>query len=205
MFLIEVFVPPGTASLQRRAELAAHLGEVVVTEEHAAAETVAAAQDATDVIVHEPAAWFVCREPLGPDGPARFLVRVTVPGAWRRELSEHFVSRITPVLADPDDGGPPPKVVVQVVGVPERGYGLDGQVFGSNALAELMSTPYREARRSGTAAQPPPGKVVDPSCGAILSLDTTEAVMHEIDGAGYGFCCTHCRDAFVAETAGNAS
>lgn len=204
MFTIELFVPPGALTPQRRAQLAEQLATTaVVTEDMAAAETVEATRVATDVIIHEPATWFVGRRQLGTDRPPRYLVRVSVPGAWRKELSEHLTTQITQALAeldeDPDRLYREPDAIVQVVGIPEGGYGLFGRVFGSNELGDLHSTPFREARHAGTAQQPPPGMVIDPACGAVMSLDAEETVALELDGVTYGFCCTHCRDTFTAE------
>lgn len=204
MFTIELFVPPGALSPQRQARVAERLGTMaIVTEDMAAAETVEAARDATDVIIHEPATWFLGRRRLGPSLPPRYLARVSVPGAWRKELSEHLTTQITRALADLDENPErlyrEPQAVVQVVGVPEGSYGLFGRTFGSNDVAELLSSPFREARRSGTTAEAPPGMVVDPACGAVMSLDDEQTVVLDLDGVTYGFCCAGCRNAFVDE------
>lgn len=141
MFTIELFVPPGALSPQRQARVAERLGTMaIVTEDMAAAETVEAARDATDVIIHEPATWFVGRRRLGRSLPPRYLARVSVPGAWRKELSEHLTTQITRALADLDENPErlyrEPQAVVQVVGVPEGSYGLFGRTCGSNDVAD---------------------------------------------------------------------
>lgn len=204
MFLIEVFVPAGTSTARQRA-VADGLGAALVGTDHAAPETVQSAQDLTDVLVHEVPAWWVGGR-QAHEGAPRYLVRVSVPGPWRKEMSEHAVTRVTAALADleddPDRVYRDPVVRVHVVGVPEGGHGLYGQVYSSNAIGELLSQPFREARRNGTAKEAPPGMYIDPSCGAVMPKDAAEAVLAEVDGVTHGFCCSGCRDAYLAEVAG---
>lgn len=198
MFLLEVFLPAGTTSAQRRADIAARLGRALVDGDIAAAETVRSAQDLTDVLVHEVSTWHVGGGPAADGDRSRYLVRASVPGPWRKEMSEHIVTRVTAALASPDDD---PDVRIQVVGVPEGGHGLHGRVYGSNDLAELLSEPYRVARRAGTAQPAPEGMYVDPACGAVMPKDTEGIVTAEIDGVTHGFCCSQCRDAYLTELA----
>lgn len=200
MFLLEVFLPAGTTSAQRRADIAARLGRALEDGDIAAAETVRSAQDLTDVLVHEVPTWHVGGGSAADGDRARYLVRASVPGPWRKEMSEHIVTRVTGALTSADDQ-PEPDVRVQVVGVPEGGHGLNGQVYGSNELAELLSEPYRTARREGTAQPAPEGTYVDPACGALIPKDTEGIVTAEIDGVTQGFCCSLCRDAYLAEVA----
>lgn len=202
MFLFEVFVPADMTTPRRRAEIAERLGTALVTEDIAAVETVQSTQELTDVLVHEVPTWHVGGRSAAGGAP-RYLVRASVPGPWRKEMSEHIVTRVTAVLTEVTDGDL--DVRVQVVGVPEGGHGLSGRVYGSTELAELLSEPYRKSRREGTAQTAPDGAYVDPSCGAVIPHDTNEAVVAEVDGVTYGFCCSGCRDAYLKEVAGSPS
>lgn len=155
-------------------------------------------EDITHVVVHETATWVAGGRRLGPGEPPRFVVRVLVPGPWRKELSEHLVTEITRVLAEfaPDGVYERPHAEVYVLGVPEGGYGAFGRVVGDAAMTELIA----KAKR-GTEEPPPPGMVVDPVCGATVSLDDPHTVTAVVDGTTHGFCCAGCRGHFHAARA----
>ena len=202
MFLIELFVPKGTFDEEQRRRIAERIVTGLVPEDNAAAESIGAFQAITQVLVHEPETWLVGKQPVTATGPVHYLVRISVPGAWRKESSEHFISSVTRVLAEVDEDPErlyrEPHAWVQVVGVPEGGYGLFGQAQGSNDLARMMSEPYQKAREEGSLPEPPPGTVYDPQCGAIVPLDV-DAVTLEHDGTTYAFCCAGCRRIFTDE------
>lgn len=85
-----------------------------------------------------------------------------------------------------------PQVLVQVAGVPEGGYGLDGRVRRTADIQEMM-----EQAKTGTGEQVPPGMAIDPTCGAIIPADSP--VTAEVDGEIFRFCCPHCRGSFVKQ------
>jgi YHS domain-containing protein len=150
----------------------------------------------THVVVHEVDTWVAGGRRLGPGEPPRFVVRVFVPGPWRKELSEHLVTEITRVLAEfdpePDRLADQPHAEVHVLGVPEGGYGVFGRVVGDEAMSELIS----DAKR-GTG-EAPPGMAVDPVCGVTVALDDPTTVTAAVNGTTYGFCCAGCRRHFLA-------
>lgn len=149
----------------------------------------------THVVVHEPTAWVAGGQALGPAEPPRYVVRVHVPGPWRKELSEHLVTEITRILAevdpDPDRLYREPAAEVHVLGVPEGGYGVFGRVVGESAMSELIS-----AATSGTG-DVPAGMVTDPVCGATVPVEGPDAITAVVDGVTHGFCCPGCRRHFL--------
>ncbi|RKN37916.1 YHS domain protein [Streptomyces hoynatensis] len=150
----------------------------------------------THVVVHEVGTWVAGGRPLGPGQPPRYVVRIHVPGPWRKELSEQLVVRVTRALAE-FDGDPErlyrePHAEVHVLGVPEGGYGAFGRVIGESAMSELISAAVRGEGKA------PPGMAVDPVCGATVPLAGPAAVTAEVAGTRYGFCCPGCRRTFLA-------
>lgn len=143
------------------------------------------------VVVREEDVWIAGGNLLDGSQDPWYVVNVIV-GLWGKEMSEHLISRITAELAEAE-GRPEPRAVVNVISLPEGGYGLRGRVRRSSDFLALI-----EEAKTGSAAHVPDGMVVDPVCGATVPLE--EAVILERDGQRYGFCCTHCRGHFVRES-----
>ncbi|KAB8182538.1 YHS domain-containing protein [Microbispora catharanthi] len=143
------------------------------------------------VVVREEEVWIAGGNLLDGSQDPWYVVNVIV-GLWGKEMSEHLISRITAELAEAE-GRPEPRVVVNVISLPEGGYGLRGRVRRSSDFLALI-----EEAKTGSAAHVPDGMVVDPVCGATVPLE--EAVILERDGQTYGFCCPHCRGHFVRES-----
>ncbi|MBX6383435.1 MAG: hypothetical protein IRZ07_10760 [Microbispora sp.] len=140
------------------------------------------------VVVREEEIWIAGGKPFDASQDPCYVVNVIV-GLWGKEMSEHLVSRITAELAEAE-GRPEPNVVVNVISLPEGGYGMRGRVWRSPDFLALI-----EEAKTGPVTGTPDGMIVDPVCGATVPLE--EAVILERDGQTYGFCCTHCRGHFV--------
>jgi YHS domain-containing protein len=172
-----------------------------------AIEVIDAQRTITQVLVHEPATWVLGQRPAAdPVAPPRYLVRVTVPASWRKEMSEPTVEIITGVLAeteraagrDPERVRREPHAVILVDGISEGGIGIHGRAMGSLDLMELVSRPYRDSATARPAPIVPQGQLIDPICGMSVDLDdSTITLVHE--GALYGFCNGLCRRAFADE------
>lgn len=205
MMFTEVFVPRGALSHEERVRLAKRLtthglhdnprARSESSRERADPGVLDFLESITHVVVLELDVWVAGGEQLDPVQPPRYVVRVYVPGPWRKDLSEHLVARITRALAesdpDPDRFYEHPCAEVHVLGVPEGGYGAFGRVVGDAALTELISKAVR-----GTD-EAPPGMAVDPVCGATVPLDGPNSVTAEVGGTVHGFCCPGCRGAFL--------
>ncbi|MER7408882.1 hypothetical protein [Streptomyces cacaoi] len=208
MLLIEVFVPRGALDEEEREALAERLIDTLMVEDDShAIEILEAQRTLTHVLVHTPATWVLGRRPKAdPADPPRYLVRVTVPASWRKEMSGYTVEIVTEVLAeteraagrDPERVRREPDAVVLVEGVSEGGIGLHGRAMGSMDLTELISRPYRDDAAARPAPDPPPGSLIDPVCGMRVDLDGSPlTLVHE--GVLYGFCHGMCRRAFADE------
>ncbi|MFE0879456.1 hypothetical protein ACFW4X_32035 [Streptomyces smyrnaeus] len=166
MLLIEVFTPKGALSEEERQELGKRLIDTLMVEDDShAIEILDAQRTITQVLVHEPAAWALGVRPAAdPADPPRYLVRVTVPGSWRKEMSEYTVQIVTDVLAeterragrDPERLRREPHAVILVDGISEGGIGIHGKAMSSLDLTEFVSRPYRDATAGRPAASPAP-------------------------------------------------
>ncbi|MBO8192038.1 hypothetical protein ITI46_10210 [Streptomyces oryzae] len=214
MLLIEVFAPRGVLSEGEREALGRRLIDALMVEDDSHAIEVIDAQRAiTQVLVHEPAAWVLGARPTAgragradPADPPRYLVRVTVPASWRKEVSTHMVRIITDVLAetersagrDPERVRREPHAVILVDGISEGSVGIHGRAMSSLDLTELVSREYRDATAGRPAPSPSPHTLIDPVCGMSVELeDSTLTLVHE--GVMYGFCHGLCRRAFADE------
>jgi YHS domain-containing protein len=214
MLLIEVFVARGALSEEARQALGHRLIDTLMVEDDSHAIEIIDAQRAiTQVLVHEPATWVLGQRPAAdPADPPRYLVRVTVPASWRKEMSDYVVEIVTDVLAateraagrDSERVRRESHAVILVDGISEGGIGIHGRAMGSLDLTELLSRSYRERdpdRDNATgrpAPEAPQGRLIDPICGMSVDLDSsTLTLVHE--GTLYGFCHGLCRRAFADE------
>ena len=208
MLLIEVFVPKGALSEEERQALGHRLIDTLMVEDDShAIEVIDAQRTITQVLVHEPATWVLGQRPAADSvDPPRYLVRVTVPASWRKEISGPAVAIITGVLAetergagrDPERVTREPHAVILVEGISEGGIGIHGKAMGSLDLIELASRPYRRNATARPTPNTPQGKLIDPICGMSVDLqDSTLTLVHE--GTLYGFCHGLCRRAFADE------
>lgn len=205
MMFTEVFVPKGVFNCEERIQLARRLTTRGLHDNPQARKEAGGGsadpgvldflESITHVIVHEVDVWVADGEPLEAKQPPRYVVRVYVPGPWRKELSAHLITRITRALAecdrDPERLYRQPYAEVQVLGVPEGGYGAFGRVVGESAMADLLSDAVHGS------AQAPPGMTIDPVCGCTVALDGPNTITAQVAGVTYGFCCAGCRRAFL--------
>ncbi|MGW7518181.1 hypothetical protein ACWGJ2_21590 [Streptomyces sp. NPDC054796] len=208
MLLIEIFVPRGALDEEEREELGRRAIDRLMVEDDSHAMDVINAQRAiTQVLVHEPGTWVLGQRPTAdPANPPRYLVRVTVPASWRKDMSGHVVRILTDVLAetelaagrDPERVRREPHAVILVEGISEGGVGIHGRAMSSLDLTELISRPYRDNTSVHPAPGPPQGKLIDPVCGMSVDLDASTLTL-EHEGTLYGFCHGLCRRAFADE------
>lgn len=211
MIFLELFVPRGAFSAEALPGLAERLtlrqllthvdviGDAVDVGDQPIANpgVMDFVESISHVVVHEIGTWVAGGRLAGPAGSPRYVARVYVPGPWRKAMSAFLIASITRALAragpDPDRFYREPRVEVQVIGVPEGGYGTFGRVIGESALLNMIS----EAR-----TDPPvpgdPGVLIDPVCGMAAS-DTVTVLEH--DGMMYGFCSPGCRRHFADKLA----
>jgi YHS domain-containing protein len=196
MLLIELFVPNGALSTEQRHDLGKRLIEAI-SEESAPATIIEAWRAISQVVIYSPETWIVGGRSVEPTDPPRYIVRVSVPDAWREEMSAHAIARITRVLAevdaDPQRFYQAPLVWVHVIGVPEGSCGVLGVVMRSTDIIKMVTKPYREASKSRTHTEKrAPGTTIDPICGMTVVLNET-AITLEHQGTTYAFCSAGCR------------
>jgi len=202
MIFIEVFAPKGALSTEQRHHLGKRLIEVI-SEESAPTEVIEAWRGISQVVFHEPDTWSVGGRVVDPTEPPRYTVRVSVPGAWRKEMSAYVISRFTQVLAeadaDPQRLYQEPHAWVQIIGIPEGSCGTFGQVMRSTDIIKMVTKPFREAPEGRIPAdEAAPGTAIDPICGMTVTLtDTSITLEHE--GTTYAFCCVGCRTVFAEQ------
>lgn len=199
MVLIELYVPKDSLSQEQRRQLAERLVHEMTTGESAPEAVLEAARAFFQVVAHAPETWIVDGRAVDPAEPPRYIVRVTVPAAWRKEMSEHVIALITRVIAEMDANPQrlyeEPHVWVQVVGILEGSYGLFGKVMRSTDIVEEMVRPMTEAGADALLRDPPPGMAIDPVCGMTVPMGET-AVTWVHEGTTYAFCSTACRTVF---------
>ncbi|MCI3276706.1 hypothetical protein [Streptomyces cylindrosporus] len=208
MIVIELFAPAGVLDPARHQQLGKRLIDALMGTEDAHAEAVMdSARALTQVLIHEPAAWITGdRHPVDPTDPPRYLVRVSAPAAWRKEMSAHAIERLTQALAeteaeagrDPDRLRDQPHALVHVVGVAEGSLGMCGRPMGSLDLVRHMTAPHRDTIAHLPTDGLPAGTVIDPVCGMTVDLTTTDLTL-EVDGTLHGFCNGQCRRIYADE------
>jgi YHS domain-containing protein/phenylpyruvate tautomerase PptA (4-oxalocrotonate tautomerase family) len=209
MMFIELFVPKGTLSEEQRRRLSERLITEFMTEEEeqgAPSGVIEANRAIQQVVVHQPDTWIVGGKPVNLNELPRYLVRVSVPGSWRKPMSAEVISRVTRVLAEAD---PNPQRLYQesvawvhVIGVPEGSYGMFGKALEGTDLVRLITRPFRESpERAALIKSAPPGTAIDPICGMTLPPSDT-ALTLEHEGTTYCFCSAGCRQVFLEELRG---
>jgi YHS domain-containing protein len=202
MIFIELFTHKGALSTEQRHLLSKRLIEVL-SEESAPAEVIEAWRGISQVVFHEPDTWSVGGRVVDPTEPPRYAVRVSVPGAWRKEMSAYVISRFTQVLAeadaDPQRLYREPHAWVHIIGIPEGSCGAFGQVMRSTDIIKMVTKPFREAPENRIPAdKAAPGAAIDPICGMTVTL-TDASITLEHEGGIYAFCCVGCRSVFAEQ------
>jgi len=203
MMFIELFLSEGALGPAQRRRVAQRLGtihELGNAEpdneiEDMAPRSAAVFASMFQVVVHEPQIWVAGENALTEQNLPHCLVRIHVPGPWRKDMSETLISYATRIVADEfDDGDLPyrrPTVQVHIVGVSEGSIGMLGQVRRSEDLVAMLSEPYRNDAAAGRALK-------DPLCGVLVPLAADTATA-ELDGELYAFCCRGCRAEYLAK------
>ncbi|GAA2105052.1 hypothetical protein GCM10009801_81160 [Streptomyces albiaxialis] len=210
MLLFDVYVPRGALGPDERQALARRLVEALTTDDGThASEVLDVARTLAQALVHETDGWFVGSRPgengADPADPPRYVVRVSVPGAWRKRMGDSVIERVTRALAETEEaaGRDPerlwnsPHATVHMLGISEGGIGLYGKSFGADDLLEELTRTYRQNLSQGKVPTPPLGRLLDPVCGMTVEADTDLKLEH--GGTVYGFCHHTCRRRYAEE------
>ena len=186
MMTVEVFVGGRTLTSAEEHELADRLLRALTVTEAAPDSVLDSAREYIHVLVGQPRAWAT-----GGTAAPRYLVRVTVPGAWSSgEFAGHVVPLITDAIAatEPD----PTRLRREPHCVGTLGHPTTG-----TEITRLMTRGFRE---SGERPEAPDGCTVDPVCGMTVELATARFTLTH-DGVDYAFCAPGCRKVFLEDTA----
>ena len=201
MMFIEVFVSGGAFDTRRRQELGERLIAGLMADEGAPESVVESSRALTQVVVHTPESWIVGGR---QDDPApRYLVRVTMPGAWHsKEMGAHLIPQVTRVLAEfdpePERLYSEPRAWVQLIGLREGSLGAFGRPMSVTDITNLITKAYRES--DGPAAEAPPGMAIDPICGMSVEVAGAQITL-EHEGTTYAFCSAVCKKVYAQELA----
>ncbi|MGK8555244.1 ATPase [Nocardia gipuzkoensis] len=201
MMTVELFVSDDTLTADRKQALAERILRDLTTEPGAPESVLAKARELTHVLVRGAEAWATG----GPDQltAPRYLVRLTVPGAWANnsDFGGHVIPLITKAIAesetDPHRLTSAPHCVVQIVGLREHNLGTFGRTLTVTEITKLMTDDYRA---SGDHPDAPDGYAIDPVCGMTVELSTARFTLTH-DGTDYAFCAPVCRKVFAEEHA----
>jgi YHS domain-containing protein len=130
------------------------------------------------------------------------VATLSIPEAWRTEMSGYAVGAITEALHahDAAHGIDRESQIgscwVNVVGVADGSIGLDGTALTADEVVLLMTEEHRATAGEGAGDPLPEGVVLDPVCGMQVRLGP-DAVALEHEGITVGFCSDGCRRAFA--------
>jgi YHS domain-containing protein len=196
-----VFVTGRALRTDEERELADRLLRALTTEESAPDVVLDAARELTHVLVRQPGTWVTGGPPA--DAAPRYLVRLTVPGAWSNDprFAGHVVPLVTDAVAatepDPTRLRREPHCVVQIVGLREQAMGMLGRPVASTEITRFMTRGFRDA---GEVPDAPDGFAVDPVCGMRVERSTARFTLTH-DGVDYAFCAPSCRKVFAEDNA----
>lgn len=199
MFLVDITYPSGALGEDARAAIAEEVARGVLGGDagDGPEATMRRARSMTHVRFHPAETWTTGNGGVPADQLPPYGVTITVPDAWRREVSSHAIGAVRTALLAHD----PPREVgrqggdlwINVVGVRDGSIGLDGQVSTADDVVMYMT---EEQRSQADRAELPDGVLADPICGMHVRLGP-DAITLDHDGETLGFCSKGCRSAFV--------
>ncbi|MFI5660916.1 hypothetical protein [Streptomyces sp. NPDC051684] len=200
MFLIEIASPRGALTDVDRRGLAGELCRVLVgAEEGVAEETMRRARAMTHVGFRELDGWTTGDGPWEPGCVPPLWVTLTVPEAWRAEMSRTTIGMVRRGVRrlDRSHGWQRPEghLWINVVGIADGSIGMDGKAGTAHDVIGHMTAEFR-AQGDAANANLPEGMSVDPMCGMHVRLGRG-AVTLEHEGRTLGFCAKSCRAAYA--------
>ncbi|WP_219943643.1 hypothetical protein [Iamia sp. SCSIO 61187] len=134
------------------------------------------------------------------DGAPPLWVTLSVPDAWRQEVSSRMTTTVGRSVDRLDArhgwqraGG---DVWINVVGIAEGSIGLDGTASTAHDVVSYMTEEFRAG--DAGEADLPDGLVIDPMCGMKVRLGA-HAITLEHEGTTLGFCAKACSAAYARQ------
>jgi YHS domain-containing protein len=202
MFLIDIACPRNSLSEDDRRAVAAAMCEVLVGAEHGVSgETMRRARAMTHVGFRELESWTTGDGPWTPGNVPPLWVTLTVPEAWRAEMSRTAIGAVRRSVRslDRDHGWQRAEgdLWVNILGIADGSIGMDGKPGTADDVVAQMTAGFR-AKHSADSPDLPAGVVIDPMCGMHVKLGPA-AITLEHNGQTMGFCAAACRGSYARE------
>lgn len=196
MNLVEITAPAGALTDSQRRSIASTVVSNLLVEPDAPAEALERAGRTTHVWFHDAVAWTTGGPSPADEGVTPFVVTITVPEAWRADLTRHAMSAVRAALVRHvgKDALSPESTWINIVGVPDGSIGLDGRPATGTDLVRHLTQDVQP----DSATDLPSGVVVDPVCGMKVRLGP-HAITLEHDGSVVGFCAVGCRNVYAED------
>ncbi|MBO8200881.1 hypothetical protein ACFW4X_14540 [Streptomyces smyrnaeus] len=205
MFLIEIACPRGALTDDDRRDLAGEVCRLLVgAEEGVAEETMSRARAMMHVGFRELDCWTTGDGPWIPGNAPPLWVTITVPEAWRAEMSLTTIGMVRRGVRrlDRSHGWQRPEghLWINLVGVIDGSIGMDGKPGTADDVVGQMTAAYRAKNDAPSAdsADLPEGVTIDPMCGMHVRLGGS-ALTLEHEGRTMGFCAKSCRAAYARQ------
>lgn len=197
MNLIEIAYPEGTLDESQRQAIATGITSRFLVEPDAPAQAIERAGRATHVWFHEGRTWTTGAGPHRGETPYPVVVTITVPEAWREELSRHAIGAVraallrhAPGVGLRDEGA----VWINVVGVDEGSLGMNGKPVTSVDIVRYLTRDITLPE----AEDLPEGVRIDPVCGMRVHLGKGTIRLNH-NGQTIAFCATGCRNVYAQD------
>ncbi|WP_181698962.1 hypothetical protein [Nocardia sp. GTS18] len=204
MILIEIASPAGRFDEADRQSIAEHIWSVVLSSDHAPAETMYRARQMAHLGFRDLSYWHTGDGPASPDVAPPVVASVTVPKEWQDETARHMIGVIKAAIRQVDNAHgrrrEPGTMWVLVNGVADGSIGMDGKASTAADVLHALTADYQAAVKAGRGMPVPEGRLVDPICG-MLVRHGAGAITVEDNGEIIGFCAPGCRDAYLAQQA----
>lgn len=196
MNLIEITCPAAALDENQRRAIAETILTNFLVEPDAPPEAIERAGRATHVWFQDAQTWTTGSGRYEAGATVPFVVTITVPEAWREELTRHAMGAVRAALARHVAGGvlADETTWINVVGVHEGSIGMNGRPTTSTDIVRHLT----QDARPPEATDLPDGVVIDPVCGMRVHLGP-HTVTLEHDGRILGFCATGCRNVYAAD------
>jgi YHS domain-containing protein len=199
MNLIEITYPEGAVDRARREAIAAAVVRNLLRAPGAPPSALERAGRMTHVWFREGRDWTTGDGPVAAasDPGIPLVVTITVPEAWREELSARAVGAVRDALADAgmlSEAGDGSALWVNVVGIEEGSIAMAGRPTRTADIVRHLTAEV-EVPAEGDL---PNGVAIDPVCGMKVRLGPG-AVTLDHNGRTVAFCARGCRDVYAED------
>ncbi len=197
MNLIEITCPAGALDETQRQTIANTAITNLLVEPDAPERALERAGHITHVWFHEAHTWTTGAGPYRAGTSTPFIVTITVPEAWRDELSRRAIGAVRAAITHHvRDVAPTMDAIIwiNVVGVHDGSIGMNGRPSASTDIVRYLTRDIETT----VPEDLPHSVVIDPVCGMRVHLGP-HAVTLVHDGRTLGFCATGCRAVYAQD------